>query len=236
MHIPINQDYLSQPPPPSFQSSYNNPNFVPPLLPSSLQTPIQRHQNNINSHYNQNLPYPPNNQLPIQYVYYVPFSLPSPSFPTHLKTLPSIIHLPILTSKLDFFAWDEGVTSLLHAHGLLGHILDPTEPLDPLHSDRISKPLPILPATPTLQDLADLTHWWDDDNVAQHVLTSQIGTIPRGLLPSPNLVACMALLIYQTLVQYYGVCSFADCTELLNIVNNLYCQLSHVQEYVLLQL
>jgi hypothetical protein len=84
------------------------------------------------------------------------------------------MHLPILTSKLDLFAWDKGVTSLLCTHGLLGHILDSTEPLDVLQPDRISKTLPILPATPTSQDLQDLTHWWDDNNAAQHVLTSQI--------------------------------------------------------------
>ena len=36
------------------------------------------------------------------------------------------------------------------------------------------------------------------------------------LLPSPNLVARTALSIYQMLVQYYGICSFADCAELLN--------------------
>jgi hypothetical protein len=46
------------------------------------------------------------------------------------------------------------VTSLLCAHG---HILDPTEPLDPMRPDRVPKPLPILPATPTSKDLVELT-------------------------------------------------------------------------------
>ena len=53
----------------------------------------------------------------------------------HPKTLPFITHLSVLMSKLDFFAWDKGVTSSLHAHGPLGHILDPAEPLDPLQPD-----------------------------------------------------------------------------------------------------
>ena len=52
-------------------------------------------------------------------------------------------------------------------------------------------------------DLALLTLWGDEDNVAQHILTSRLGTIPHGLLPSSNLVARTALLIYQTLVRYY---------------------------------
>jgi hypothetical protein len=92
------------------------------------------------------------------------------------------------------------VTSLLHAHGLLGHILDPTEPLDLMRPDRVPKPLPILPATPTSKDSVELTTWWDDDNAAQHVLTSRIGSVSRGLLPLPNLLARTALSIYQTLV------------------------------------
>jgi hypothetical protein len=251
-HIPINRDHLSRPPPLFHSnpvSSYNNPNFIPPPLPSSFQTPIQRHQipSNVFPQHNQNqqfvpnqlnqnqqfIPHPSNNQLPIQYVYYVPSaSATSPSPSSHSKTLPSVTHIPVLTSKLDFFAWDESVTSLLRAHGLLGHILDPTEPLDPMRPDRVPRPLPILPATPTSKDLAELTAWWDDDNAAQHVLTSQIGSIPRGLLPSPNLVARTALSIYQTLVRYYGTCSFADCAELLNNINNCYCQPGRVQEYV----
>jgi hypothetical protein len=142
------------------------------------------------------------------------------------------MHIPILTSKLDFFAWDESVTSLLRAHGLLGHILDPTKPLDPMQPNQVPKPLPILPATLMSKDLVELTTWWDDDNAAQHVLTSRIGSVPRGLLPLPNLVARTALSIYQTLVQYYGTCSFADCAELLNNINNCYCQPGCVQEYI----
>ena len=260
-HIPMNWGHLSQPPP-SFHSSptsypvsfYNNPNFNPPLLSSSyLETPVQcqhhHHQlpqipqlpNNF-PHHNQNqqnqshqsfVSYPPNNQLPVQYVYYMPSPLSTPSSPSpQPRSLPSVSHLPILTSKLDFFAWDEGVTSLLHAHGLLGHILNPTKLLDPMWPDRVSKPLPVLLATPMSQDLADLTAWWDDNNAAQHVLTSKIGTVPQGLLPSLNLSARTALSIYQTLVWYYGICSFADCAELLNSINNSYCQLGCVQEYV----
>ena len=195
---------------------------------------MQHHQvpSNVFQHQVPNqqcFPYPPNNQAPVQYVYYIPSPSSSPS-PT--RTLPSIAHLPILMSKLDFFTWDKGVMSLLHAYGLLGHILDPTKPLDSMQPNRIPKPLPTLAATPTSQDLAELTHWWDDDNAAQHVLTSHIGTIPRGLLPSLNLVAHTASSIYQTLVWYYGVCSFANCAELLNAINNSYCQPSHVQEYV----
>ena len=44
-----------------------------------------------------------------------------------------------------------------------------------------------------------------------------------------------ALLIYQMLTQYYGMCSFAsfaDCTELMNGLHNTPCMTGRVQEYV----
>ncbi|KAF8810693.1 hypothetical protein BYT27DRAFT_7016093, partial [Phlegmacium glaucopus] len=71
------------------------------------------------------------------------------------------------------------------------------------------------------------------DNAAQHVLTSRIGAITCGLLPSPNLVARTTLSIYQTLLRYYGTCSFADCAELLHSLSSSTCATRHIQEYVL---
>ena len=111
-----------------------------------------------------------------------------PSHPVP-RSLPSVAHISILTNKADFFAWDEGVTSLLRAHGLLGHILDSNLPPDPSRPDRVPSVMPILALSPTPDELATLTRWWDDDNVVQHILTSRLGHVPRGLLPSPNLVA-----------------------------------------------
>jgi hypothetical protein len=107
--------------------------------------------------------------LPTQYVYYVPSPAPQPSI---VKTLPSVAHIPILTSKIDFFAWDEAVTLLFHANGIIGHIIDFLEPVDPSHPDRIYIPMPTLLTSPTPADLADLSCWWDMDNTAQHILTS----------------------------------------------------------------
>jgi Reverse transcriptase (RNA-dependent DNA polymerase) len=167
--------------------------------------------------------------LPTQYVYYVPSPSPQSFAP---KTLPSVAHIPILTSKVDFFPWDEAVTSLLRANGIIGHILDPLEPVDPSRPDQIPISMPVLPATPTQADLADLSRWWDTDNTAQHILTSRIGSVPRGLLPSPNIATRTALSIYQTLTRYYGNSSFADSAELLNSLHQMICQPGRIQEYV----
>lgn len=147
---------------PSSSSSYNNPTFtIPPLnfwnnqvhsppqflpspvhnnipslschispspnLPSPLVTPCVQHQ----SAYNQNHIAQP----PAQIHYYFPHPSSLPVSSNSSKPLPSITHISILTLKVDFFAWDEGVMSLLRANGLIGHVLDPAAWLDPSHPD-----------------------------------------------------------------------------------------------------
>jgi hypothetical protein len=147
----------------------------------------------------------------------------SHSSSTASKTLSSVTHIFILTSKLDFTAWDKGVTALICANGLTGHILDPSTPVDFNRPDCIPAPMPILPRSPSAQDLKDLNQWWADDNVAQHVLVSRLGSIPRGLLPLLNIVTCMALSIYRMLMQYYGTCKFVEYMELLNSLHTSFC-------------
>ena len=236
-HIPVRREHLSRPPfthdLPHSSSSYNNPHFVvPPVIPrASPPNHNQQHAQFPSSHFP--IPYqnfaPAPHPYPHQYVYNVPQQ--PPSLPVS-RTLPSVAHIPILTSKTDFFAWDEGITSLLHAHGIIGHILDPLIVSDPYRPDRIPNIMPTLSTTPSADELALLTCWWDEDNIAQHVLTSRIGSIPRGLLPSPNLATRTALSIYQTLLRYYGTTNFADYAELFNSLHNLSCLPGRVQEYV----
>jgi hypothetical protein len=247
-HIPVNRDHLSHPPLPPHNfpvhssSSYNNPNFTIPQphfiptdriashSPTQFRSPpfVHQHIQNQQSQQNQQ------NFPPVQYIYYVPQPSSLPNSPSsHVsRTLPNVSHIPILSSKSDFFAWDEAATSLLRANGLFGHILDSSHVPDPSRPDMIANAMPTLPISPSPDDLASLTRWWDDDNVAQHILTSRIGSVPRGLLPLPNLVARTALSIYQTLVCYYGTSNFADCAELFHSLTNLSCQPGRVQEYI----
>jgi hypothetical protein len=56
--------------------------------------------------------------------------------------------------------------------------------LDPSRLDLTPAPLAILLVNPLAADIAALSRWWDEDNAAQHILVSKIGSIPRGLLPS----------------------------------------------------
>jgi len=110
--------------------------------------------------------------------------------------------------------------------------LDPLEPLDPSRPDRVPFPEPILPASPTPAELTAFMRWWDDDNIAQHVLIARLGSTPRGLLPSSSIANRSAWSIYSTLAHYYGLCSWSDGSELLNTLNASICTPGHVQEYV----
>ena len=159
---------------------------------------------------------------------------PSPLLVTHSasKTLPTVTHIPVLTSKLDFFAWDEGVTSLIRANNLFGHILDPSTHVDPTRPDLAPTPAPVLSTSSTAREIDASNRWWADDNIVQHILLSRLGSIPRGLLPASNIVTRTALSIYKLLLQYYGTSNFADCTELLNSLHNSVCTTGRIQEYV----
>ena len=161
-----------------------------------------------------------------------PSSPPPSSFLSLLKTLPSVAHIPLLTSKHNFFPWDEGVQALIHINGLLGHILDPSTFVDPHHPDLCPTPPPILTMSSSPQEIELSNWWWAKDNVAQHILITRLGTVPRGLLPSFSTNTHTALSIYQILTQYYGTCNFADCTELLNSLHNSTCTSGRVLDYV----
>ena len=184
-------------------SSYNNPTFS---VPSPLSHPLP-----INLPFNQFGPLPlippcpcflsqpVYDQFPPHSTAYIQPQVTGcnhcPSVLSALpKTLPTVSHVPILTSKHDFFAWDEVVNSLIHANGLISHILDPSAPVDPGHLDLAPTPIPVIPAYPSASDVAALSRWWAKDSIAQHILVSHLSTIPRGLLPSANLVTQTALI------------------------------------------
>ena len=179
----------------------------------------------------------PTYNFPIPTLYQNPplhtLSPPSPPpSPSASKTLPTVTHIPILTSKLDFFAWDEGINTLIRANGLLGHILDPSTPVDPIRPDLAPSPPPVLTTISSVREIEASNRWWAKDNIAQHILLSRLGTVPRGLLPSANITTRTALYIYKLLVQNFGTSNFADCTELLTSLHSSICSPGRVQEFV----
>ena len=251
-----NPGFVIPPPPP-----HNSSNHVPalprapssgalppiPLAPppvSQAPPPVPQH---FSSHPAYNVSYPPfipqqpayihpayDHPLPQHYTY-PPSSFPSSPFSAIVsssKTLPTVSHIPVLTSKNDFFPWDEGVQALIRANGLIGHILDPAAYVDPSRPDLIPTPSPILSMSASPQEIEASNRWWADDNIVQHILLSRLGSTPRGLLPSSTVSNRTALSIYQTLTQYYGTCNFADCTELLNSLHNSTCTAGRVPDFV----
>ena len=255
-----NPSFTVPPPPPPVSYHHvsplhtNVPVFPPPPIPprpvfsDHPQPPFEHSQPAYippQHAFNQFPPFPPSfSQFPSAApAYYnpsihIPFNQPvyqhEPllAVSTLSKTLPTVTHVPVLTSKHDFFAWDEAVNSLIYANGLVGHILDPSTPVHPSRPDLAPTPIPTMPAYPSAPDTAVLTRWWAEDSIVQHILVSRLGSIPRGLLPSPNIMTRTALSIYKLLVQYYGTSNFADCTDLLYSLQTSVCTSGRVQEFV----
>ena len=163
----------------------------------------------------------------------IPSSPSPPSSPlSSSKTFPTVTHIPFLTSKHDFFPWDEAVSSLIRANGLIGHILDPLTYVDPTRLDIAPSPPPVLSISSTAREIEASNRWWARDNIAQHILLSRLGPIPRGLIPAANIVTRTALSIYEILLKRYGTSNFADCTELLSSLHNSVCSSGRIQDYV----
>ena len=93
------------------------------------------------------------------------------------KALPTVTHIQPLTFKADFFVWDDSVTTLIRAYNLLSHILEPSAYVDPNRPDLAPTPAPVLSIMSSPQDIEASNRWWADDNIAQHILLSRLGTI-----------------------------------------------------------
>ena len=184
-------------------------------------------------------PYPPHpsnpplyhHSPPIQYVY-----LPAPPSDTSLtpssKSLPVISSIHSLNSKSDFYAWDEGVCTLLRLLGIHGHVIDPTLPVDPLFPDSSPALPPALSQPPTAVEMKALTRWRDNDNIAQYVLVGRLGALARQLLPPASMSTRTAFAVYTTLTRYFGLRNFADCDELATSLLQSRCEHNRVQDYV----
>jgi hypothetical protein len=174
--------------PPSLNSSLNIPDPPPTILPSSFFSEPQVQLNPCS---------------PLQ----------SSSF-----TLRSIVSsIPLLHSDSNFFAWDEAVCTLLRSLGLYGHILDATMSLDPQpwSPDLLPAIKPELSQPPTSSESAAFNVWMENDNVAQYIITSRLGSIPRQLLPSAH--GCRtALGLYTILSRHFGLRNFSRSATFAN--------------------
>ena len=176
---------------PQFHPAYNHnppPIFNPPQPTYNPPPVFHQPPYNIPPAFNQFPPVQPVYQqqhpaFPVQYFNQIPpVPVTSPTLSSS-KALPTVTHIQPLTSKADFFVWDDGVNTLLRAYNLLGHILEPSAYVDLNRPDLAPSPAPVLSITSSPQDIEASNRWWADDNIAQHILLSRLGFIPRGLLP-----------------------------------------------------
>ena len=225
-HVPHNSSYINhpQPPPVPHHIRYiQRPQPSVPFPPQFRDPPQPQYQPTIP------LPY----QNPqIQYVY-----LPTPQPDTSLlappsKSLPVITTIHSLNSKSDFFAWDEGVCTLLRILGIHGHILDPTLPVDLFRPDQSPALPPVLSQPPTPPELKALSRWQENDNVAQYVIVGRLGGLARQLLPSAYMGTRTAYTMYATITRYFGLQNFGDCDELATSLLQSRCEHNRVQDYV----
>ena len=207
--------HLPQPPYPHFPHPY-----VP--FPSA---PAHQHQQHAHQSH---IPFHPH----IQYVY-----VPAPPVDTSplapaSKSLPVITTIHSLNSKSDFYAWDEGVCTLLRLLGIHGHIVDPQLPVDVLRPDISPALPPILSQPPTPAELKALTRWQDNDNIAQYVIVGRLGGLARQLLPSAYMGTRTAYTMYTTITRYFGLRNFGDCDELATSLLQSRCDHNRIQDYV----
>ena len=104
--------------------------------------------------------------------------------------------------------------------------------MDPARPDLAPSPPPILTISSSNREIEASNRWWAKDNVAQHILLSRLGPVPRGLIPAANIVTRTALSIYNILLKRYGTSNFADCTELLSSLHNSICTPGRIQDFV----
>ena len=213
-YIPQNTAYI----PPIHQYRQLPPHFShPPSSPSHLHNPNYR------------ISHDPQPQ-PLRYASHplAPHLAPDlfsdssvPYSPASGKTLPSVAHIPILSGRADFGAWNDGVRTLLLHLGYLGHISDPASFGSVSLPDRDPTFPPLLSMSPSPPELSAYRSWWEQDNVASHVLLSRLSPIVRSLLPyddcDPSLPRTSRV-IYDIIRETYGHWSPGICCWLRSLL------------------
>ncbi len=173
-----------------------------------------------------------------------PALAPAPSIP--MKVLPSVTHIPTLNVKRDFNAWIQSVDQTITSLGLYDHICDndygqdldtlnpALPPVDPsFRSDiRPSYPPPALTRLSADTDRQAYAKWWEDDNRAQWVLTSKLGS-HCALLPASGPLPLTRRLGRSTSVfVVHGLDNFTQAGALFHKLTSLTCNPNRVLEYV----
>ena len=108
---------------------------------------------------------------PFPYYYPMP---PVQPLPKPVRTLPTLMHILLLNSHLDFAPWDSGIQSVLRSLGLIGHIAVTGDPIDPLRPEMMPSHPPNLTQGYDQAVLMAYHQWWDRDTIADHVISTHL--------------------------------------------------------------
>ena len=219
-YFPSHNQYFYPPPP--FVSHHSNPVPYPVPLPSHNLNNVHLSSHNLNT-----VPFPTAT---------LPTSSPSvPSTAPTPKALPSTSHIPLLSGRSDFNAWNNGIRSLILYIGYTGHIASQPAPgIAPL-PDRIPSYPPALSVAPSPAELAHSRAWWEEDHVVSHILTSRLTAGVLSILPFNDddeaVTPRTARKVYDLLRQLYSVHDYTSSSALYSELCNLQCG-GRVLDYV----
>ena len=148
--------------------------------------------------------------------------------------LPTLTHIPLLNSRLDFAPWNSGIRLVLRSLGLIGHIVVTGDPIDPLHPEMMPSHPPNLTQGYDQGALMAYRQWWDHGMVADHVISICLSNLVHASLPPDNILGTqMACAVYEAIHQLYGLHSLANGLAIYNTLMALPCNPYHVQEFVI---
>ena len=223
------------PPLPNIPPQHNQPPQFPPHMPP-LQPPYHPQappygggpfsQFPHSSSYPPNYSFLPNYVLPPPvsgFTHFAPNNFSSNS-PSSVRNLPTLTHIPILSSRLDFAAWDSGIRSTLRSLGLVGHIASQDDPVDPLRHDTFPSYPPRVVDQHNQAELVAYQRWWEQDVVADHVVSTRLSSIVRASLPPDNIMGTQtARAVYESIKTMYGLRGLADGLTVFNSLMALTC-------------
>ena len=191
------------------------PQFVP-LPPPDVTQREQTYHHNFQNH--SPLPTPP-----------------SDTQPRSSKSLPNVAHVPILTGRVDFGAWNDGVRTLILHMGLLGHIASSPPPgYPPPLPDRVPSYMPTLSPVPSSAELTAYRDWWEHDNIVSHILIARLNPTTRSLLPyddGDSGLPRSARAVYEVLCDSYHLRGYTSGSALYHELRALTCG-PRVQDFV----
>ena len=142
-------------------------------------------------------------------------------------------HIPILTSCLDFAAWDGGVHSTLRSLGLVGHIACDNDPVDPLRRNTIPSYPPQVTDQYNNAELTAYQKWWEQDAIANHVVSMRLSNLVCASIPPDNILGAQtARAVYESIRTMYGLQGLADGLTIFNSLMSLTCHPNQVQDFV----